>query len=100
MSVVPHKMSDGSGVEKETVAQEKAGLLFAEQPLSNAPDSDSLVGDRSRLHRGKRLSEVSRCIGNSAHDLSAPDHQGIGCRDGEGLTLSRRASEKWLRLVL
>jgi len=27
MSVVPHKMSDGSGVEKETVAQEKAGLL-------------------------------------------------------------------------
>ena len=30
MSVVPHKMSDGSGVEKETVAQEKAGLLAAE----------------------------------------------------------------------
>jgi len=30
MSVVPHKMSDGSGVEKETVAQEKAGLLIAE----------------------------------------------------------------------
>jgi hypothetical protein len=30
MSVVPHKISDGSGVEKETLAQEKAGLLVAE----------------------------------------------------------------------
>ncbi len=30
MSVVRHKMSDGSGVEKETVEQEKAGLLVAE----------------------------------------------------------------------
>ncbi len=30
MSVAPHKMSDGSGVEKETVAQEKAGLPAAE----------------------------------------------------------------------
>ncbi len=30
MSVVPHKMSDSSGVEKETVAQEKAGLPAAE----------------------------------------------------------------------
>ncbi len=30
MSVVPRKMADGSGVEKETVAQEKAGLLVAE----------------------------------------------------------------------
>jgi hypothetical protein len=30
MSVVPHNMSDGSGVEKETVTQEKAGLLVAE----------------------------------------------------------------------
>jgi hypothetical protein len=30
MSVVPHKMSDGSGVEKEIVAQKKAGLLVAE----------------------------------------------------------------------
>ncbi|MBN9562509.1 MAG: hypothetical protein J0H14_17550 [Alphaproteobacteria bacterium] len=30
MSVVPHKMLDGSGVEKETLAQEKAGLLVAE----------------------------------------------------------------------
>jgi hypothetical protein len=30
MSVVPHKMSDGSGVEKETMAREKAGLLAAE----------------------------------------------------------------------
>src|SRR5574337_299683 len=51
MSVVLHKMSDGSGVEKETVAQEKAGLLAVERPLYNAPDSDSPVGDRSRLHR-------------------------------------------------
>jgi hypothetical protein len=30
ISDVPHKMSDGSGAEKETVAQEKAGLLAAE----------------------------------------------------------------------
>ena len=30
MSVVPHKMSDSPGVEKEAVAQEKAGLLVAE----------------------------------------------------------------------
>jgi hypothetical protein len=30
MSVVPHKMADGSGVEKEAVAQEKAGLVIAE----------------------------------------------------------------------
>jgi hypothetical protein len=30
MSVVPRKMSDESSVEKETVAQEKAGLLVAE----------------------------------------------------------------------
>jgi hypothetical protein len=30
MSVVPHKRSDSSGVEKEAVAQEKAGLLIAE----------------------------------------------------------------------
>jgi len=30
MSVVPRKMSDESGVEKETVAPEKAGLLVAE----------------------------------------------------------------------
>ena len=30
MSVDPHKMSDASGVEKEAVAQEKAGLPAAE----------------------------------------------------------------------
>ena len=30
MTVVPHKMSDGSGVEKETVTQEETGLLVAE----------------------------------------------------------------------
>jgi len=30
MSIVPHKMSDGSGVEEETAAQEMAGLLVAE----------------------------------------------------------------------
>jgi len=30
MSVVLHKMLDGSGVEKETMAREKAGLLVAE----------------------------------------------------------------------
>jgi hypothetical protein len=30
ISVVPHKMSDGSGVVKETMAQEKAGLPVAE----------------------------------------------------------------------
>ncbi len=41
MSVVPHKMSDGSSVEKEIVAQEKAGLLVAELRLSNSPRDDS-----------------------------------------------------------
>jgi len=30
MSVAQHKMSNGAGVEKEAVAQEKAGLLVAE----------------------------------------------------------------------
>jgi len=32
MSVVPHKMSDGSGVKKETVAQKKAASLAVEIP--------------------------------------------------------------------
>ncbi len=30
MSVVPHKTSDSLGVEKETMAEEKAGLFGAE----------------------------------------------------------------------
>ena len=43
-----HKMSDGSGVEKETMAQEEAGLLVAEWPLSNSPARRSTVGNRSQ----------------------------------------------------
>ena len=35
-----HKMSDGSGVEKETMAQVGAGVLVAEWPLSNSPHDD------------------------------------------------------------